>query len=310
MMERPSHIAVDWGTSSFRLWALDRRGHVLAERRSAQGLAASAVAGFENVLESHLAALGVGEGVPVMMCGMVGSRSGWVEAAYLPTPMRLAGLAARTTHVPSARRLIRVLPGIAQNDPRRFDVMRGEETQLLALATSTQSCLACLPGTHSKWVRLEDSAVEDFASFMTGELFQLLRDGSILAPALGGAEPVDPSSSAFAEGIAEGFAAPGSVGNALFALRAGWLLAATPATPALARLSGLLIGLELAGARQRYGALDGTCLIAAGPAAALYSRAFAAVGIPGVKAMDADNCVREGLHAAALAAFQIEGAVP
>ncbi|QIB36225.1 2-dehydro-3-deoxygalactonokinase [Ancylobacter pratisalsi] len=308
-MEPVSHIVVDWGTSSFRLWALDRAGQVLAERRSTQGLAASATDGFEVVLETHIAALGIGEDVPVMMCGMVGSRSGWIEAAYLAAPVPLAGLAAQTTLVPSTRRPIHVLPGIAQNDPHHFDVMRGEETQLLALTTREGACLACLPGTHSKWVRLEDGTIEGFASFMTGELFQLIREASVLAPALSGAAPVEPASPAFAEGVAEALAAPESIGNALFALRASWLLAATPATSALARLSGLLIGLELAGARQRFGNLDGVSLIASAPAAPLYRQAFAVAGLADIRAFDAESCVREGLHAAALATFQLEGAV-
>lgn len=83
-------------------------------------------------------------GIPVMMCGMVGSRSGWVEAAYVDTPASLDGLAGRAAHVPSTRRRIRILPGLAQRDPARPDVMRGEETQLLALAQAGFQGLVCL----------------------------------------------------------------------------------------------------------------------------------------------------------------------
>ncbi|MDQ0512623.1 2-dehydro-3-deoxygalactonokinase [Ancylobacter amanitiformis] len=301
-----SHVVVDWGTSSFRLWALDRTGHVLGERRSAQGLAASAAEGFEAVLESHLAALGIGDGVSVMMCGMVGSRSGWVEAAYLDAPVRLDELAARGTHVPSARRLIHILPGIAQRDPIHPDVIRGEETQLLALARRGHDGLACLPGTHGKWVQLTDGAVARFVTFMTGELFQLLRERSVLAPALQGGAPVDPSSPDFSAGVADALAAPASIGNALFALRAGWLLADRPADAALARLSGLLIGLEIAGARERLGAIAAVTLIASGPSAALYRQALAIAGLAVPDELDAEDCVRRGLHEAALIAFRLE----
>lgn len=302
-MQALSHVVVDWGTSSFRLWALDREGHVLGERRSAQGLAASASQGFEAVLESHLAALGVPDGVPVMMCGMVGSRTGWVEAAYLDAPVRLERLAGLATRIPSARRQIRVLPGIARRGGDHPDVMRGEETQLLPLAEEDHGGLACLPGTHSKWVALEAGTVARFATFLTGELFQLLRSASVVAPALEGAAPVDAEAPAFAGGIADALEAPEGTSNRIFEIRAGWLLADTPATNALARLSGLLIGLEIAGARRRMGGLDGAVLIASEPAASLYRRALLLAGVPDLTVRDAESCVRQGLHAAANLAF-------
>lgn len=305
-MGEVSHVVVDWGTSSFRLWALDRAGNVRGERRSAQGLTAVATEGFEAVLESHLAALGIGDGIPVMMCGMVGARGGWVEAAYVDIPAGLDGLAERAVHVPSARRLIRILPGLAQRDADRYDVMRGEETQLLPLAREGFHGFACLPGTHSKWVVVENGEARCFATFMTGELFQLLRTGSVLAPALAGEGVVDAGSLAFRAGVEDALAAPASVGNALFALRAGWLLASSPPEAARARLSGLLIGLEIAGARERFGTLENVALIASGPTAPAYRRALSLAGAAGVVAREADDCVRAGLHAAALSAFRLE----
>lgn len=303
-----AHIVVDWGTSSFRLWALDRTGRVLGERRDAQGLAASSADGFEHVLETHLSALGIPDGVPVMTCGMVGSRGGWIEAPYLDTPLRLDGLARQAVAARSSRRPVRILPGLAQRDPAHPDVMRGEETQLLALTREGGSGLVCLPGTHSKWVVLKEGAVERFATFMTGEIFHLLRTASVAAPAIEGAGPVEPDAPAFSGGVADALAAPESVGNRVFELRAGWLLAGAAATDALAHLSGLLIGLEIAGARARFGTLDGTILVAAAPAAGLYRRAFGITGTTGIKRRDAEACAREGLHRAALATFHTEGA--
>ncbi|MDQ0346028.1 2-dehydro-3-deoxygalactonokinase [Ancylobacter vacuolatus] len=304
-MPRVSHIVVDWGTSSFRLWALDRAGAVLGERRSAQGLAASAAEGFEAVLEAHLEALAIPEGVPVMMCGMVGSRAGWVEAAYVATPAGLDGLTEKAAHVPSARRLIRILPGLAQRGAEGADVMRGEETQLLPLLRDGFEGLACLPGTHSKWVRVEAGAVGGFATFMTGELFHLLRSASILAPAVEGAAAVDPGSDAFAQGVQDGLAEPDMLGNRLFRLRAAWLLEGVAPETALARLSGLLLGAELAGA-ARFGGRGPVALIASGPAASLYQVALALAGIASVTTHDAEACVRAGLHAAAVSAFRLE----
>jgi 2-dehydro-3-deoxygalactonokinase len=308
MMNAVSHVIVDWGTSSFRLWTLDRDGRVLAERRSGDGLSVSGQRGFETVLESHLAALGVPDGVPVMMCGMVGSRAGWVEAAYLDAPVRLDELAARSTVAPAARRPVRILPGIAQRSAEHPDVIRGEETQLLPLALNGQSGLVCMPGTHSKWVRLADGAAESFATFMTGELFQLLRTASVVKPAVEGGE-VDADGAAFADGVAAALAEPECATNRFFELRAGWLLAGTASDDALARLSGLLIGVELAGAARRYGSLSGAVLVASGAAAALYVRALDIAGADDVVVRDAEACVREGLHAAASLLFlQPEGA--
>jgi 2-dehydro-3-deoxygalactonokinase len=304
-----SHAVVDWGTSSFRVWALDRDGRVLGERRSDQGLLPSAAEGFEAVLESHLDGLGVPGGVPVMMCGMVGSRAGWVEAPYLDVPVRLDRLAELATPARASRRKVRILPGMAQRDGKHPDVMRGEETQLLALADEGYSGVACLPGTHSTWVVLDNGAVTCFSTFMTGELFQLMRTASVVAPAVEGGEPVDASSPAFANGVADALASSVEVTNLLFELRARWLLSGPAQSETLARLSGLLVGLELAGATARIGSLAGTVLIASGPAAALYRRAFVVAGIPDVTVRDAETCVRDGLHAAARAAFpEIEGA--
>lgn len=301
-----AHVVVDWGTTSFRLWALDGEGRVLGERRSAQGLAASTAEGFEGVLEDHLAALGIGEGVPVMMCGMVGSRGGWVEAAYVDTPARLDDLVGRAAHVPSARRPIRILPGLAQRDPAQPDVMRGEETQLLALAQDGFEGLACLPGTHSKWVAMEAGRVARFATFMTGELFQLLSGGSVIAPAVAGARDADPTEASFAQGVCEGLASPETLSATLFRLRASWLLAGTEPAAGLSRLSGLLIGAELAGARRLFGASGPVALVASGPLARAYRVAFDAAGISDPVLFEAEGCVRAGLHAAAGALFGTE----
>ncbi|MCK0197697.1 2-dehydro-3-deoxygalactonokinase [Ancylobacter sp. 6x-1] len=284
------------------MWLLDAAGHVLAERRSAQGLATSGAHGFEVVLESHLAALDVPDGVPVMMCGMVGSRSGWMEAAYLHLPVRLFAIMDAAVPAPSARRTVRILPGLAQSDTLHPDVMRGEETQLFGLATQGHSGLACLPGTHSKWVALDDDTVRGFATFLTGELFQLLRSTSVVAPAVEGGT-TSAESAAFIAGVEDALAAPAVVSNALFELRAGWLLHARSPSDTLSRLSGLLIGLEIAGAQTRFGRLDRVALVASGPTAALYERALAVAGTGDVHRFDAESCVRTGLHAAALRAF-------
>ena len=130
-MSEAAYVAVDWGTSSFRLWLVDRAGNVLGERRSHEGMMAAGKLGFATVLQSHLEAVDAAPGLPVIVCGMAGARQGWVEAGYVDTPARLASIPEHAVPVPGQDRDIRILPGIAQRDPRAPDVMRGEETQLL-----------------------------------------------------------------------------------------------------------------------------------------------------------------------------------
>lgn len=84
---RPAFAAVDWGTSSFRLWLMNAGGEVLGERRSHEGMAiASQACGFQRILKSHLAELGAAEDLPVIICGMAGARQGWTEAGYVTVP--------------------------------------------------------------------------------------------------------------------------------------------------------------------------------------------------------------------------------
>lgn len=294
----PRVAVVDWGTSTFRLWLLDESGGVLAERRSDQGMVRASTDGFEAVLESHLAAVGAPHNLPVVIAGMAGARQGWHEAAYVDVPARLDSLVERAVAVPGQARPVRILPGLAQRDPGRLDVMRGEETQLLGLAAGgISSALVCLPGTHSKWVRLEDATVSAFATFATGEFFSLLAAHSTLADALDlpGA-PFD--AAAFADGVDAAFAEPERITNRLFEIRAASLLTDRSPAARRARLSGLLVGIELAGARRFSAGAVHAHLVAAGPLADLYAAALPHAGFA-VTQIDADEAVRRGLFAAA-----------
>ena len=99
-MGQAAYVAVDWGTSSFRLWLVDRAGNVLGERRSHEGMMAAAKLGFATVLQSHLEAVGAAPGLPVVICGMTGARQGWVEAGYVDTPAQLASISEHAVPVP------------------------------------------------------------------------------------------------------------------------------------------------------------------------------------------------------------------
>ncbi|MFV0383744.1 2-dehydro-3-deoxygalactonokinase [Paracoccus sp. (in: a-proteobacteria)] len=291
-------VAVDWGTSSFRLWVMGRDGTVAAESRSAEGMQHCAEAGFAPVLDAHLART-KGQGLPVLICGMAGARQGWFEAPYadLPAPVSaLAGQAVRLPETLTGGRDIRILPGLAQRDPARPDVMRGEETQLLGLAAgSGAEGLVCMPGTHCKWAHLAGGAVVDFQSFLTGELFDLLSRHSILRHAMPEGGRILPDAPGFLAAVDEALDDPGAVMGQLFPLRAGNLLGFRDAQACFARLSGLLIGAETG--RQ---VASGTDVILVGQAGLgpLYGAALARAGVT-IHAADAEQATRQGLVAAA-----------
>jgi len=300
-MDEPAYVAVDWGTSSFRLWLVDRAGHVLAERRSDEGMLAAAKSGFAGVLQAHLAAVAAPGHLPVLVCGMAGAKTGWVEAGYVDTPAPLSAILKQAARVPGEARDIRILPGIAQRDTKAPDVMRGEETQLLGALglEAAGEALVCMPGTHSKWVRVKDGTVAQFSTFMTGELFSVVSRETILSLAVAGADEAEDIAS-FKSAVKAAFEAPAFAANLLFTARSRQLLFG--GTPAAARetLSGTLIGAELAAGLSGSVPKAGITLIASGRLAALYRQAFDALSV-NVIPIDADEAVRRGLSMAAAA---------
>src|SRR5690606_38709082 len=124
--------------------------------------------GFAVVLEGHLAAAGAPAGLPVIMCGMVGARQGWLEAPYVDMQSPLSAVLRGALSVPDAARDVRIVPGMAQRLAEAPDVMRGEETQLAGAGLAGRGRhIVCMPGTHSKWVAVEDGAVTGFGTWPT-----------------------------------------------------------------------------------------------------------------------------------------------
>ena len=303
---QPAYVAVDWGTSSFRLWLVGTDGRVLAERRSGEGMTTAARTGFAEVLASHLAAVAAPAGLPVLICGMAGAKQGWIEAGYLDTPAALSDIPAAAVRIPGIEADIRILPGLAQRDAMAPDVMRGEETQLLGAAGELGSGdhLVCMPGTHSKWVRLSGGRVAGFSTFMTGELFEAIAKNTILSHAIADAGAISGDNAAFRAAVARMVEKPALATSQLFSVRAGSLIAGLSPDDAKARLSGTLIGLEIAGALSLVA--DGTpvALVVSGGLGALYREALAAAGLsPTV--IDADTAVRNGLAAGAKALWSL-----
>jgi len=302
----PAYVAVDWGTSSFRLWLIGKDSNVLAERRSGEGMTTAARTGFAEVLASHLAAVSAPEGLPVLICGMAGAKQGWVEAGYLDTPAALSAIPAAAVRIPGVEADIRILPGLAQRDAAAPDVMRGEETQLLGAAAELGSGnhLVCMPGTHSKWVRLSSGKVEGFSTFMTGELFEAIAKNTILSHTIAEAGAISGDNAAFRAAVQRMVENPALATSQLFSVRAGSLIAGLSPDDAKARLSGTLIGLEIAGALSLVAEGTPVALVVSGGLGALYTEALAAAGLsPSI--IDADTAVRNGLAAGAKALWSL-----
>jgi 2-dehydro-3-deoxygalactonokinase len=304
----PFCAAVDWGTSSFRLWLIGKGGEVLAQSRSTEGMGTLIPEQFGPILETHLAKLKAPANLPVVVCGMAGARQGWMEARYCDLPASLARLAPSAVSVPGLPREVRIIPGLAQRDPAAPDVMRGEETQLLgAFDGLRENAVACMPGTHSKWVRIEDGMVRHFQTFMTGELYAAIRHHTILHH--GGSESGEmPDGAVFADAVRKALDAPQSLTSHLFAIRAGELLGFNKPHSADEAISGLLIGSEIAAAKAARG-VENVHLIASGATAARYGEALRLAGIGHVP-HDADECVIAGLVSVARQLFSIPANKP
>jgi 2-dehydro-3-deoxygalactonokinase len=295
---KPDWIAVDWGTSALRVWAIGREGSVLAKAASDDGMGKLRPDEFEpallGLIGDWLPADADGRTMSVIVCGMAGARQGWVEAAYRRTPCAPVA-SGQWMPVPTADRRIAVviIPGLSQDDPP--DVMRGEETQLAGLVArlGRAEATVCMPGTHSKWVRVERGQVVDFTTFMTGEAFSLFASQSVLRHSI---DAGGDDRNAFLSGVADMLREPERLTGALFGIRAGGLLRNTGAAAARSRLSGLLIGVELAASRSRWEGRP-VHLIGARPLSHAYAAALEHAGARPV-IEDAEALTLAGLAAA------------
>jgi 2-dehydro-3-deoxygalactonokinase len=238
-------ITADWGTTNRRAYLIDGDGTCIDEFEDEKGILSVSKGGFEAAVQEIRDRLG---DRPLLLAGMVGSNRGWIEVPYVPCPAGIEDLAKALAWAEVERTAI--VPGVSFVDAQEADVMRGEEVQLLgayAAGHIPASALVCHPGTHNKWARLEGGRIARFTTVMTGELFNLLREHSILADLLSGsAEPGD----AFASGVRRGLEDECLTAE-LFKIRARVLLGQADAKDAPSFGSGLLIGADIhAGLRQ------------------------------------------------------------
>ncbi len=287
-MTTPDWIAIDWGTTHLRAWAMTSSGTVLQTALSDRGMGAQARDAFEDTLHDLVG--GWGCTGPMIACGMVGSRQGWVEVPYATTPCPPLG--DGLANAPSDRMDVRIISGLKQQRPA--DVMRGEETQIMGFLSLNPDWdgVICLPGTHTKWAHLSAGEVVSFQTYMTGEMFALLADRSVLRHSIGAGW----NDKAFETGVSDAIAKPESLAARLFNLRASDLVNGQDLGSARARLSGLLIGAELAAARP-YWLGQSVAVVGAGPLVKIYTAALSAQGVPVIQA-DGDRATLAGLTVA------------
>jgi 2-dehydro-3-deoxygalactonokinase len=236
--------------------------------------------------------MGPGE-TTVVACGMVGARQGWMETQYERVPARPPIASAMPAPCRNAQMRLWIIPGLKQEDPP--DVMRGEETQIagfLALNKAWDGIL-CLPGTHTKWVHVSAGEVVSFQTYMTGELFAVLGNQSVLRHSVSDSGWND---SAFCDAVDATRSRPEKLAAALFSLRAADLLRGADPVAARSRLSGLLIGAELAAARP-YWLGQQIAVIGDTASARPYLRALDLQGMPALEA-DGERMTLAGLTAA------------
>ncbi|WP_394199072.1 2-dehydro-3-deoxygalactonokinase [Litoreibacter albidus] len=268
-MNQISFIAVDWGRSSFHAWAIGANGEVVDSCTGPEGLKTIENKGFDAVIRAHCGDwLAADPATPLLMHGMIGARTGWHEAPYAPCPVRFDDLAANAHQFTVDTHPVVILPGACMKEAGGGDVMRGEEAPVLgaALLTGLEATTICIPGTHCKWAELSDGALSSFRTFVSGELYQLLLQHSLVGAL---AQGDDYDDAAFRRGLDRGAALP--LSHAVFAGRAGVLTEGITAKEVASLLSGILIGAECA-------AQDGdrpVLLLASGPMAERYAIALA-----------------------------------
>lgn len=258
-------IAIDWGTTNRRIFCVASDGEILHTQRDDRGVLAMAGTGYDEEIAAIKSSYG---DRPILCAGMIGSDRGWRMVPYVPAPAGLADLAAAISWV---RPGVGIVPGVSlDNGP---DIMRGEEVQLLGAVAAGMvpaESLLCQPGTHCKWAWMAQGRIARFHTAMTGELFALLRDHSLLSNMLAGDVSPGP---AFLEGVAASAAT--ALPIALFRARAAVVLGERAAQDTAAYVSGLLIGTDV---RASLGGAPRVHVLADAAMGALYTAAIEALG--------------------------------
>lgn len=244
-------IAVDWGTSHLRAFLcknLPNNTLEIVDRAHSFG-----VNKVENSFEDTLIEC-VSPWVdkygkpPIYMTGQIGSSIGWIETPYIPCPISPEELASSCVKFNAQGYAITIIPGVScQLSNDNYDVMRSEELQVLGwFAQDSKHIkgqhLICLPGTHTKWVLVNNGKIELFKTAMTGELYDLLTNHSILIQE----KSSEFDDEAFDKGANFTLKSElGSFTHGLFSVRSKQLFEELSAKQANSYLSGLLVGSDV-----------------------------------------------------------------
>lgn len=293
-MSESAAILVDWGTTNFRAWLVDGDGNVLERSEAPAGIMQVPAGGFPQALDAHVGKWReANPGIQVLMSGMVGSKQGWADAPYAPCPAGIDDL-ARAVMAVSGEHNVFIVPGICHEAPDgRHDVMRGEEVQIFGSLARGENGrqVFCLPGTHSKWAAVEDGRIVWFATAMTGEVWAVMSEHSILGRLMEGSGLEDMD--AFDRGF-QLSGKPGGLLNHLFSVRAEGLFGAVPGGGLGAYLSGILIGHEIRAMLQIARPVGPVTLIGRQDITGLYSSIMTALEAPAVS-IPAESATMKGL---------------
>jgi 2-dehydro-3-deoxygalactonokinase len=300
--DNSSLIGVDWGTSRLRAFRIGSAGQILERRRSNCGIGSLAAGDFDAALSEVVA--GWPSGVPILMCGMVGSRQGWQEVAYRHCPAGARDLAASLSPIATCVGPAWIVGGLStmQHEPAaqgrpartRYDVMRGEETLVVGVASTVRDALVIMPGTHSKWAVIQSGSIERFRTSMTGEMYELLRKHSILGRLMPDDQVGRHDEGAFREGVQLALDEPALL-HSLFSVRTQALFSQKPHASLNAYLSGILIGSEILGEARQVSRHGSTIVIAGPELGRLYHSALVATGFDDIGVVDAETAVAQGL---------------
>lgn len=239
--------------------------------RGAKALAGRAE-DYRAELSRILEDLGISSDTEIRISGMAGSKLGWCETGYLPTPVGVGDFAEHYWGVPDFPGL-RLYGGVSHENPDgSMEVMRGEEFQIFGLlGIFPEAEVICLPGTHSKWVRIAKGKIASFQTVMTGDLFHALCEATIFREQITSRRYVE---SAFLAGCS--LAMEGNSLDDLFKLRSAFVFSKVRGDEFHSFLSGFLIANEI-----RFAAPGGTMvsLCGAEPLVDRYALALETMGI-------------------------------
>jgi 2-dehydro-3-deoxygalactonokinase len=285
-------ILIDWGTTNLRAYLVTEDGDVVERREVPEGIMQVPDRRFEAALDRL-----VGDwrhedsSRPVLLSGMVGSRQGWIEAPYVACPAGLDDIAAALIRVPAEGRVL-LVPGLHWSDGRRDEVMRGEEVQVFGALREVSEATLCLPGTHSKWARVEGGRLVRFSTVMTGEIYASMRNHGILGRLMNGESDDE---TAFLSGI-DRSAEAGGVMHHLFGVRTAGLFDRIAPEGLASYMSGIVVGHEVRDMLALHRPQGAITLVASGRMKKAYRRAFDRIGAA-VEIIDGEAATIAGLSA-------------